>query len=439
MKSLFLSLAVAVALICASCSDKQPEITQPQAEEAMEGTHFSFAEVAAAVLPAVAEIRVAGGAGLGSGVLVARDGKQYFAVTNNHVVGESMEITVWTHDGVEHQGILSGSDPRLDIAVVSFEASEKEYPVASLGDSDLLQVGDWVLAAGNPFGFAFSITAGIVSATGRTGPGGNISDFIQTDASINQGNSGGPLVNIRGEIVGINTWITTDTGINVGLGFAMPINNVRKAISDIISGGQVRYGWLGVEIGDVREDEANALAFSQPTGVIVRGVFNDSPAEIGGIFPGDIVIKINDEPVHDYRHLSRIVGSIGAGEEAAFIVYRAGEETTLGIKMGLRGSEAEIEKAYYEMWPGFSVIHTDEIAEGMDEISVKGLMILDLFPNGMPKSAGMEDGDVILAINSNQVKNLMDFYRIMNDTEIKAFDFLLNRSGEEITIGLIKR
>lgn len=419
---------------------QEPAVETPAA--AAGNTGVSFRNVASTILPSVVEIRVTddsqvGGGfsfsaeestGLGSGVLVAREGTVYYAVTNNHVIDGFSEIVVLTSDETEHPGILVGADSRLDIAVVSFESKEKELPVAILGDSDLLAVGDWVLAAGNPFGLTFSITAGVVSALERIGPSGNISDFIQTDASINRGNSGGPLVDLSSEVIGINTWITTDTGINVGLGFAMPINNIKKAISDIISGGAVRYGWLGVEIGDIEEREAASLSIAGQNGVIIRGVFNNSPAESGGIFPGDVVVAINGENVTDYRHLSRIVGSIGPGQTAEFDVYRAGEKKTLTMAIGLRASEKEIEKAYNEMWPGFSVIHGDE-----------GFTIYNLTPLGIPKTAGMENGDIVVSINAKRVKNLMDFYLIMNDTEINAFDFLLNRFGEEITIGIVKR
>ena len=173
--------------------------------------------------------------------------------------------------------------------------------------------------------------------------------------------------------------------------------------------------------------------------MIIHGVFNDSPAETGGLFPGDIVIEINGERVVDYRQLSRIVGSLVAGQEAHFLGFRAGKEISLDIVIDSRGSEAEIEKAYNEMWPGFSVIHTDAVTTESRETLIEGIMILDLPPLGMPRAAGMKTGDIIVSINSIPVKNLVDFYRVLNDTETKAFDFLLNRTGEEITIGIIRR
>jgi len=174
--------------------------------------------------------------GLGSGVIVRKTGKTFYVLTNNHVVGTAEEISVQLHDRREFKAKLVGKDERKDLAVVSFEAEGEDIPLAVLGDSNSLHVGDWVLAVGNPFGLESTVTAGIVSALGRRGgPEGNISDFFQTDASINQGNSGGALVNLAGEVVGINTWITSPTGGSIGLGFAIPINNVKKAVEDIIT------------------------------------------------------------------------------------------------------------------------------------------------------------------------------------------------------------
>ena len=428
----------------------------------------SFNSVAVTVLPSVVELRVtekssgtdsgqlpfeffferpgdAPGAepprnsGLGSGVIIAKQGERYYVITNDHVAGNAAEITVVLYEGVEFQGTLQGSDPRMDIAVVSFQSDDPDIPLAAYGDSDALLVGDWVLAVGNPFGFASSVTAGIVSAKGRAGPAGNISDFIQTDAAINQGNSGGPLVNLRGEVVGINTWISTPSGINVGLGFATPINNVKKAVSDIVSGGEVRYGWLGVEIADLEEIEAHDLMYQGKGGVLVRQVFNDSPAERGGLMPGDIVIEIDAVAVRDFRHLSRIVGSVPLGQEAEFKVFRDAQESLVDITIGLRGNDQEIQKAYRDMWPGFSVLKMDEESGEQHGFGRSGLIIQDVRSGGIPQIAGMERGDLIAAINGTEVKNLLDFYRLLNDTETEEFGFLLNRSGEDITIGIINQ
>ena len=440
----------------------------PMAAPRAEELQSSFNSVATSILPSVVELRITEGStgsgptrlpfeffferpndtprteqprnsGLGSAVIVARQNQKYFAITNDHVAGSAAEITVVLYDGTEFEGALEGADSRMDIAVVSFHSDDPDIPLAAYGDSDALLVGDWVLAVGNPFGFASSVTAGIVSAKGRAGPAGNISDFIQTDAAINQGNSGGPLVNLRGEIVGINTWISTPSGINVGLGFATPINNVKKAVSDIVSGGVVRYGWLGVEIADLEGDEALELQFHGKSGVLVRQVFNNSPAEIAGLLPGDIVIDIDGVPVTDFRHLSRIVGGVPVGESAEFRVFRAAQETVMDIAMGLRGTDDEIQAAYRDMWPGFSVLRIDEESREQNGRHAAGLVIQDVRSGGIPQIAGMQPGDVVMSINGAEVKNLLDFYRLLNDRETEEFGFLLNRSGEEITIGIIRQ
>ena len=425
------------------------------------GNPGSFRGVAEYVLPSVVEIRVSGsngvtnsfdffgprggddapdeGGGLGSGVIVERSGRVFYVVTNNHVAGAAESITVVTRDGESHSGEMVGSDPRKDLAVVSFEHDDPDsIPVAPFGDSDELFVGDWVLAVGNPFGFASTVTAGIVSAKERLGPANNISDFIQTDASINQGNSGGPLVNTRGEIVGINTWITTPTGINVGLGFAIPINNAKKAISDIIAHGEVEYGWLGVEVEDVTERIASDLAYRSTDGAIIAQVFGDSPAEKGGLQPGDIVVSLDGESIRDYLHLVRTVGDLEPGAVAEFSLHRSGLLVGKAVTIGVRRSDLEIERANRNMWPGMSVLPiSDEVKGALDlPRGTEGLFVSDVKTAAAPQSAGIRRGDIVLSVNGDRTKNLLDFYRIVNDTEGRVFDVEIFRRGETLTFAV---
>lgn len=425
----------------------------------------SFRAVATEVLPSVTEVHVfqdgenSGGRrqspfrfffdnppddhpeipSLGSGVIIAKEENVYYLITNDHVAGDVDKILIVLNDGTEYEGALKGRDPRKDIAVVSFTSNNPFIPLARLGDSDNLLVGDWVLAMGNPFGFTATVTAGIVSAKGRTGPQNNISDFIQTDASINQGNSGGPLINLDGEVVGINTWITTPTGINVGLAFAIPVNNVKKVIDDIIEYGNARYGWLGVEIGDVTTVERASIGYQQKQGAMIHQIFKDSPAEKSGLLPGDIVISINGEEISDYRHLSRVVGDLPAGSTSVFLLFRSGSMIELEVSIGNRGSDTEIEESYRWMWPGMTVVPMMDGVSNRDTVDTDGVIIRDLRPGTEAHLSGMKPGDVILEINGQKVKNLLEFYKLLNDTEIRDFDFLLNRSGDEITIGIIKR
>ena len=429
----------------------------------------SFRSIAEEVLPAVTEVHVfqdavsadgprinpfryffeepPGGApedhpdipSLGSGVIVANKEDVYYLITNDHVAGDVNKILIVLNDGTEYTGTLRGRDPRKDIAVVEFTSKNPLISLAKLGDSDEVLVGDWVLAMGNPFGFASTVTAGIVSAKGRTGPQNNISDFIQTDASVNQGNSGGPLVNLQGEVVGINTWITTPTGINVGLAFAIPVNNVKKVVEDIIAFGDVQYGWLGVEIGDVSSIERESFGYTQKSGALIHQVFRDSPADRSGLLPGDIVIAIDEAEISDYRHLSRVVGDLPAGSASVFVVFRGGSITELEVTIGQRGTDSEIENAYRRIWPGMTVVPIADDAVGGSAQDIEGVIIRDVRDGSEVRAAGLRLGDIILEINGRKVKNLLDFYQLLNDTQTKEFDFLLNRSGEEITIGFTKR
>jgi len=274
--------------------------------------------------------------GMGSGIIVRQDRDTYFVLTNNHVVDNVSEIVIATRDGKEYPAEVAGKDSRRDLAVVSFKTSDK-FPLADLGNSDTVKVGDWAIAMGNPLGaqFAFSVTMGIVSAVGRTGgPGGNINDFIQTDASINQGNSGGPLVNIRGEVIGINTWIASNAGGgSVGLGFAIPINNAKRSMEEIISSGSVRDGWLGVSLLDPDRETLNSLGLSGRRGAMAMQVFMGSPADKGGICPGDFITHVDKKEVRGTNQLTQMVGDIKPGEKAVFTVIRDGASRDIDLRI----------------------------------------------------------------------------------------------------------
>jgi S1-C subfamily serine protease len=235
--------------------------------------------------------------GLGSGVIVRRTGKTYYVLTNNHVAGKATEISVKLFDGREITGKLIGTDDRKDIALVAFDSDDPNIPIAVLGDSDTVRVGDICFAMGTPLGFDSSVTQGIVSAIGRTGQNiENISEFIQTDAAINQGNSGGPLVNIYGEVIGINTWIASPSGGSAGLGFSITINNVKKAIEDFISNGKVTYGWMGVALVEISKEYKKDLGVEDKTGAFASQVYLESPAAKGGLQAGDFVIQLTAAP-----------------------------------------------------------------------------------------------------------------------------------------------
>ena len=375
---------------------------------------------------------------LGSGVIVQRSGDTYYVLTNNHVVGTASEIKVTLNDKRDFTAKLVGKDARMDLALVSFKSGDQGIPVATLGDSDSLQVGDWVLAVGNPFGFMSTVTAGIVSAKGREGegPSASVAQFIQTDAAINQGNSGGALVNLNGQVVGINSWIASPAGGSVGLGFAIAINDAKRAITDFIDHGSIQYGWLGASVEDPPAALADQLKIAGMQGSMIAHVFVNSPADKGGLLPGDYVTRINGNVVADTNELLRDVGNLPAGQDATFQLIRYGQPQTATVRVELRQSEQKID-SNRDLWPGFDVAPINdqmrsELNLGSD---AKGLIVTDVIGKTSAAVAGIQQGDIVLGINRVSISNAIDFYRAVNAAG-KNFTFELSRQGSTISIGL---
>ncbi len=351
--------------------------------------------------------------GLGSGIILRRSGDSHYVITNNHVIEDASEMSIVVNDGREFSAKLVGKDPRKDLALVSFESKE-HFPLAILGDSSSVKVGDWAIAVGNPLGLVSSVTMGIVSAVGRTGgPAGNINDFIQTDSAINQGNSGGALVNIRGEVVGINTWIASNTGGSVGLGFAIPINNAKKAIDDFISTGSIRYGWLGVSLLEADKDILNDIGVEGKKGAFVSQVFLGSPADKGGMLPGDFITAINGEKVNSQNQLVLKVGDLMADEKANFTFVRDGKELESSVTIEVRKDDVAADNN--KLWPGFSPIPlTEDIRKAIKaDKKTEGLYVAEVLARSPAAAMGLQRGDIITGLNGNAVKNLRGFYRAL--------------------------
>ena len=474
-------LGFVLGIVSFSCSTKIPTGDQVYAQDnedgltALESIQYSFRQVASLVLPVVVEINTIDiveqanpdnpfefffygpegegdengsgtqeyrKSGLGSGVVVKKDGNKVYVLTNYHVVGEAEEISVVLYeDDEEFEAELIGSDERTDLALISFETS-KDVPVATLGDSDELFVGDWVLAIGNPFGFQSTVTAGIVSALGREGgPGGNISEFIQTDAAINPGNSGGALVNIKGEVIGINTWIASTTGTSVGYGFAIPINSSKTAIEDFIELGKIEYAWLGISMAVPEELKRmeDDMRITGIDGAFVKNVFKGSPAYDGGILPGDFIIRLNGTNIDDYLHLTRYLGSLDPGIPAEFDIIREGRELSLSIVLAVREEEKEIAAQNANLWPGLSVLPmADDIKEMMGNNRLNGIFVNGVYEDTPSGIAGLEYQDIITKINNETINNLMDFYAVLNDKENRVIDLTVFRDGREIEFRLTR-
>ncbi len=345
--------------------------------------------------------------GLGSGVIVSADG---YILTNNHVVGSAEEIHVTLEDKREFTAKVIGKDAKTDLGLIKIDTKDA-LPVAPLGDSNSTDVGDWVIAIGNPFDVGMTVTAGIVSAKGRI-LGGDYDDFIQTDASINPGNSGGPLINTRGEVIGINTAIYSRTGANNGIGFAIPIDMARNVMDQLKAHGRVVRGWLGVEIQEVTPDLAQSFGMPKPEGALVASADKDGPAGKAGIERGDIVLSFNGHPVDDEHELPALVAQTPINQNVPVEVVRNGKHMTLEVTIGER-KEPQVASAKSEEpggnW-GMQVGDiTPEIAQQFHLENTKGVVIQKVAPDSPSAEAGLQPGDVVLEVNHDKIGALADF------------------------------
>jgi len=373
--------------------------------------------------------------GLGSGVIVDRRNNKVYVLTNNHVVEDVDEIEISLHDGRTFEAELVGGDPLRDLALIYFETRD-EIPIAVLGDSDEVRVGDWVLAVGNPFGFESTVTAGIISAKGRTGTSQGFTDYLQTDASINRGNSGGALVNLNGKVIGINTFIASTGGGNIGLGFAIPINNALKAIDDFIKKGSVEYAWLGVNMGNLNKDLKSALNLEGKEGAFVFNVYGKSPAMKAGVFPGDYIIKLAGRDIEDSDDLIGTVATLSPDESVPIVLIRQGSVTNLNLKLAERTIDRDEVKV--DIWPGFRVIPiTSQLREKMRiPRNVGNVLIWNVVNESSASELGLRSGDIIRAINGKNVRNLEHFYELLNSSDRVVIK--INRTGNMLEFVLNK-
>jgi len=374
--------------------------------------------------------------GLGSGVIVRHRNDVYYVLTNNHVIEDATEIRIATKEGKEYPAEVVGKDALKDLAMVSFRTNDS-YPLATLGDSDRVAVGDWAIAIGNPLGeqFSFSVTMGIVSAVGRTGgPGGNINDFIQTDAPINQGNSGGPLVNIRGEVVGINTWIASNIsgGGNVGLGFAIPINNAKRTIDEFIETGTTTYGWLGVSLIEPTRETAAALGIEGRRGALASHVFLGSPADTGGIKAGDFITHVNGREARGIQQLQMMVGDLRAGDRATFTVVRDRAAREIQVRIEARTDQVAADNR--KLWPGVIALPiTDQIRQQLELAEdARGLIAVQVISGSPADVVGLRQGDIITAVNGENVTDIASFYRLLREKTSSELWFGINRGGSSL-------
>ena len=376
---------------------------------------------------------------LGSGFVISEDG---FIVTNNHVIEGADEILIEFRSGITLEAELVGTDPNTDIAVLKV-SSDEPLPFVSFGDSEAMRVGDWVMAMGNPLGQGFSVSVGVVSAAGRA-LSGTYDDYIQTDAAINRGNSGGPLFNLDGEVIGVNTAILSPTGGSIGIGFAMSSDVVTDVVSQLREFGETRRGWLGVRIQDVSADIAEGLGLEQAGGALVTDV-PDGPALEGGVEVGDVILSIDGEDIQDTRGLVRIVGESDEGQTVRLVVFRDGDTETLRITLGRRETaegvtpptapeDSVVPTPSAEVLGMELVPLTDELREQLGAQMVSGGLVVETIDPGSDAAAkGLQPGDVITEVAQQPVTDV-DAFRDRVEAAIdngqKSILLLIRRAGD---------
>jgi serine protease Do len=373
---------------------------------------------------------------LGSGFIISRDG---YILTNNHVIAGADRIIVRLVDRRELEAELIGSDKRSDLALLKVEADD--LPVVTLGNPDQLKVGEWVLAIGSPFGFDYSVTAGIVSAIDRNLPSDNYVPFIQTDVAINPGNSGGPLFNMDGEVVGINSQIYTRSGGFMGLSFAIPMSVAMNVVSQLKDQGYVSRGWLGVVIQDVNRDLAESFGLKKPAGALIADIEPNGPADRSGLKEGDIITRYDGKEVNLSSELPHMVGITKAGSRVPVEVLRDGKTRVLNVKIGslpnqqqARLKSAPVEREINKV--GLRVMDLDsQLAEssGVNH----GVVVREIIAGRSAEAAGMRIGDIITIIDGQQVDSAAQFEKIVDNLKPgKAVPVRIVRNGRAIFIPL---
>ncbi len=356
----------------------------------------------------------------GSGFFISEDG---YIVTNNHVVSDGAAFVAVMNDGTELDAKLIGKDPRTDLAVLKVDGKGKKFTYVNWADDNNVRVGDWVVAVGNPFGLGGTVTAGIVSARGRDIGSGPYDDYLQVDAAVNRGNSGGPSFNLNGEVVGINTAIFSQSGGNVGIAFAIPASTAKDVVADLIKDGQVSRGYLGVQIQPVTKDIADSLGLSEASGALVVSAQAGTPGEKAGMKAGDVVTAVNGETVKDARDLSRRIGAMTPGKKVELSVWRSGKAQSLTVELGTLPAEQKdasaddgdqapeaqapaSEKALADL--GLSVGPADD---------GKGLQITGIDPNSDAADKGIKEGEKITSVNNQDVSSADDVVKVLNQAK----------------------
>ncbi|HOV15256.1 MAG TPA: Do family serine endopeptidase, partial [Spirochaetota bacterium] len=376
--------------------------------------------------------------GLGSGVIYRKKENSYYILTNNHVIEKADKIKVTVDQNKSYDAKLVGTDPATDIAIIVIETKDA-LQIAKFGDSDNLQVGDFVIAIGNPYGLSGTMTFGIISALGRTDIGqSNFTNFIQTDASINPGNSGGPLLNIDGEVIGINSMIYSQSGGNVGIGFAIPVNLAKKISDEFIDKGKkdIDRGWLGVYFQELTEEMIATLDIKGiDNGMLVSRVFEDSPAEKAEIKTGDILLEVNGKKLKKTSDLTMTVANASPGTKMTFKILRDGKTITKDVMLGNR---KDMDMASESLGTALSDygLELSELSQSFRDKNkipsvITGVVVLKVQQGSRANQAGIEEGDVIFKVNNKRINNISELTKFLNDNKDKQNYFFIFKNGRE--------
>lgn len=369
----------------------------------------------------------------GSGFIISKDG---FVVTNNHVVEEAEIIKITLSNDEVYEAEIIGLDPRMDLALLKID-SDKDLPFISFGKSENSKVGEWVVAIGNPFGLGGTVTAGIISALGRNIGSGPYDQFIQTDAPINKGNSGGPLFNMKGEVIGVNTMIYSQTGGSVGIGFSIPSSLVKPVIDQLKEYGETRRGWLGVMIQNVNEELAKDMDLDEAKGALVQQVVKDGPADKGGIKEGDVIIEYNKEDINDMRDLTTKVANTDIGKRIKIRLIRFGKEIELKVKIGrLEGNENKVNEDIIDniekiLGLGLGDLSENFRRENQIPPSIKGVAVITVDENSEAFSKKIAKGSVIISLTHQRISGNVTLQSTVKAESYQQVYDLLNQRKKE--------
>ncbi len=356
----------------------------------------------------------------GSGFFISEDG---YIVTNNHVVSDGSAFVAVMNDGTELDAKLIGKDPRTDLAVLKVDAKGRKFTYVNWADDHNVRVGDWVVAVGNPFGLGGTVTAGIVSARGRDIGSGPYDDYLQVDAAVNRGNSGGPTFNLNGEVVGINTAIFSPSGGSVGIAFAIPASTAKDVVADLMKDGQVSRGYLGVQIQPVTKDIADSLGLSEASGALVVSAQAGTPGEKAGMKAGDVVTAVNGETVKDARDLSRRIGAMQPGKKVELSIWRSGKAQSLQVELGTL--PADQKDASNDTGDQAPETQTPASEKALADLGLtvgpsddgKGLQITGIDPNSDAADKGIKEGETITSVNNQEISTADDVVKLLNQAK----------------------